>query len=161
MRHNVSVPGRRYRVDIGEIARVSHIVTNERVVPHQVRPVEVDASIEHRQFDVLPTSAAFPREQRRSNTLRGSQRGDLVVDDGAHQLGWSRRGLCIGYAAQALNDVVVHLLFDVRPDLADTRDRRVDQLWIDCAQRLIPEPDALHTAGAIVLQQHIRARHQP
>jgi hypothetical protein len=109
----------------------------------------------------IATSTRWP-DQRGADTERGVDAGRDVRDRRRRLDGRSAFLARVPHeAARRLEDQVHARLLRQRAARPEGGDRAVDEARIECLQRLVPEPVALHHARAEVLDQHVRPRDQP
>src|SRR5580704_16205356 len=98
---------------------------------------------------MLAIAGAFAREQRGSDRLRRSQRGDFVRNDEAHHLRTSGFvvGLDRGEPGERLDHRIVDALFDIRSLLAEAADRNVDEIWFEAPQLGLADTHPFGAAG--------------
>ena len=138
-------------------ARRNEGVAVEMVAKHQLR-----GRLEHRHVDRLPTSRAFPREQRGADDAEGVQAGRAVREvDGrvARHVG-SRPHAGLGDGHGRLDQVVEGGRRRIAAALAEAEGADVDHARVDLPHRLVVEPEPLHCLRAHVVDQRVGAFHE-
>src|SRR5207249_3092491 len=119
------------------------------------------ARLEERRVDELAAPGETPGPQRGEDPDDGEEPGAEVGDRHADLHG--RAVVAAGRAhdaAHALRDQVVAAAIRVRARPTEARDRAIDQPGIDRGERLVIDAETPGHAGAIVLDEHVRRRHE-
>jgi hypothetical protein len=133
----------------------------EGVVHHPLGPQEVHRRVQHRQHDLAALAGALAPEQGGEHALHDGQRGDLVRQERAHELGRVVAALPGHHRRHRLDDGVVDTVGHPRAVVAVTAHRGGDQPGVLGTQLGKVQSQAVGDARTEVLHRHVRARAQP
>ena len=119
----------------------------------------------HRDVDELPLTGFVGTIHRGHQSERRERSGQGIAHAGSDLRRRTLRSGDAHHAAHRLRDDVVrrpvHVGALAGARIAETTDRRIDELRVDLVQRLVTEPELVHHAGAIVLDEYVGGAHQP
>ncbi len=114
-----------------------------------------------------PCRCAGPRRCARAGEQSGRQRkgahrAGSVIDHRRTNLDRMnlRRAGHRHHARRRLDHVIIGRLRAPRPTLAERRERRIDQPWIEFPKVFITQAQSIERAGPVVLHQHVGGAHQ-
>ena len=117
--------------------------------------------VEHADLHLLATRRLRAREERQGHAVRRRHARDEIGDRRAHLHRWPvGKPRDVHEAALRLHDEVVAGAAAFRARLAKARDRAIDELLVQLAERRVPEPKLLHGAGAEVLENDVAHLHE-
>jgi len=132
-------------------------------VPGRFRAQHREDRLEQREVDHLPgTAAQLHLAQRRHHRERTLDAGDHVGqrERRQHRLAVGE-AVAVGEAGHRLDQGAEAGAVAVRAGLAEAGDAHHDERGVGLEQHLRREAHRLQGAGAVILDQHLRAAHQP
>src|SRR5262245_12099191 len=143
------------------VAETTGPLTGHEIVARDIRQPG-DLGVKEGNINGLTMSAADAGEKSSLDGIGGKQTGSDVNDGNPHLHGLAVR--LAGYAHHAaapLDDEIVARQLTVRPRLAVTGNRAVDEAGVQCLELVVPQAEFRQLADLEVLDQHVAEAGQP
>ena len=143
---------------MGPAVGIHHLIGRKKM--GEIIKVEVGHGFEHRGFEQAPLPRRGPLQQRGEHALRGVEAGHHVANGRADDTRVHGVDQQAQEAAGSLGHSVERRAIGIGAGGTETRDTGIDKARVDGVQPLPVHAQLLGNAGAEILDEHVRLRHQ-